>query len=301
MLTVCLFGHKGYWGKILYKTLQKFDLNILPIDPTSTIKKEQKINEKDFEKVDFCVIATPPKTHYSIAKFCLEKNKHVLIEKPFTINPQEAKDLLNINKSKILGVDHTFLFSEHIREIKKQITEGKIGKLLRIDSNRHNLGKFQDDGVILDLMPHDLSVTNWILENNNPKINYVFKKGHIDPSVIDTAFINLSYGEVTYTLNISWLYPKKVRSTVFIGDKGMIEYDLCSSSPIKIYDKVANKVDKHWTQSYNYITEYQNTIKEPLQLMFEEFIDCIVNNKKFISDGEFSLPIVNTINQIGIL
>src|SRR5581483_455424 len=132
-----------------------------------------------------------------------------------------------------IGVDHTFLFSTHIRTIKQLIKKRKIGNILRMVSNRNNLGKFQDSGVVWDLMPHDIAMTNYLMEGE-PRIRNVELFRHFH-NVVDTAQISMMYGETSYNLNLSWLYPKKVRNTVIIGTDGMIEYDMLSEIPLKIY------------------------------------------------------------------
>ncbi|MBL0344093.1 Gfo/Idh/MocA family oxidoreductase [Candidatus Villigracilis affinis] len=46
--------------------------------------------------LDAVVIATPPITHYSIAKECLEHNLHVFVEKPITLKSEHARELIEL-------------------------------------------------------------------------------------------------------------------------------------------------------------------------------------------------------------
>ena len=57
-------------------------------------KKTLNINEVIKENFDGFTIATPVKTHYEIAKYLIGHGKHVLVEKPITINVREAKELI---------------------------------------------------------------------------------------------------------------------------------------------------------------------------------------------------------------
>ena len=62
----------------------------------ATLKYPQIIAKHDYQELfdlglDAVVVATPPATHYRIAKECLEHNLHVLIEKPMTLNSEDAK------------------------------------------------------------------------------------------------------------------------------------------------------------------------------------------------------------------
>lgn len=63
-------------------------------------------------KPDVVHVTSPPQSHYSIGKLCLESGSHVFIEKPFTINYDEAEDLIAIarrTKLKLtVGTDEQF-------------------------------------------------------------------------------------------------------------------------------------------------------------------------------------------------
>lgn len=55
-------------------------------------------------EVELVYIATPHSHHYQYAKMCLENGKHVLVEKAFTVNAKQAKELLELSKEKNLLV-----------------------------------------------------------------------------------------------------------------------------------------------------------------------------------------------------
>ena len=63
-------------------------------------------------KPDVVHITTPPQSHYLIGKMCLESGSHIFVEKPFTVNYQEAKELIDIAKAKgrklTIGTDEQF-------------------------------------------------------------------------------------------------------------------------------------------------------------------------------------------------
>src|SRR4029079_13828701 len=66
-------------------------------------------------------IATPVSTHYLIAKRCLESGLDVMVEKPLTSTVQEAQALVTLagKLGRVLMVDHTYLFSNPVKLIKK--------------------------------------------------------------------------------------------------------------------------------------------------------------------------------------
>ena len=81
--------------------------------------------------IDLVIISSPTSTHYKIAKYALEKSKHVLVEKPITLSLEELKKLNRLAKKngKMLFVDYPFLFSGSINFLKEVIKKNKYGKL----------------------------------------------------------------------------------------------------------------------------------------------------------------------------
>jgi predicted dehydrogenase len=74
-------------------------------------------------------ITTPPQSHSSIAKQCLEGGAHVYVEKPFTLNTRETEELIafaNANKLK-LTVGHDLQFTHGARRMRRLVTQGYLG------------------------------------------------------------------------------------------------------------------------------------------------------------------------------
>lgn len=80
-------------------------------------------------KPDVVHITTPPQSHCILAKQCLEAGSHVYVEKPFTLNYEEAKELIEIAKKKKrkLTVGHETLFMPVARDMRRLINSGYLG------------------------------------------------------------------------------------------------------------------------------------------------------------------------------
>ncbi|MCB1097951.1 MAG: Gfo/Idh/MocA family oxidoreductase [Verrucomicrobiae bacterium] len=78
---------------------------------------------------DVVHITTPPQTHLSIAKLCLDSGAHVYVEKPFTLNVDEARTLLATAErcGRCVTVGHDDQFSHAARRLRKSIESGMIG------------------------------------------------------------------------------------------------------------------------------------------------------------------------------
>ena len=80
-------------------------------------------------KPDVVHVTTPPKSHFEIAKSCLEHGCHVYVEKPFTLNEEEAQRLIaiaNENRLKITA-GHDDQFSHVARRMRTLVQEGFLG------------------------------------------------------------------------------------------------------------------------------------------------------------------------------
>ena len=95
-----------------------------------------------------------------IAKRIIKERKHLLVEKPITLDLNEAKELNKLAKDNNVNlmVGHLLLFHPAFIKIKNIVDEGKIGEIQYIYSNRLNLGSFRnDENVLWSFAPHDIS------------------------------------------------------------------------------------------------------------------------------------------------
>jgi predicted dehydrogenase len=112
---------------------------------------------KILDKIEAAVIAVPTNLHHEVAKACLERGLHVLVEKPLAATLEEADDLVNLaaKNNAVLQVGHVQRYSNAFKMLAK-----RVDKALYIDAER--LAGFKQRGaevdVILDLMIHDLDL-----------------------------------------------------------------------------------------------------------------------------------------------
>lgn len=78
---------------------------------------------------DVVHITTPPESHFEIARFCLEHGRHVYVEKPFTLNAEEADQLVSLatEKKLKLTVGHNNQFSHVARRLRELVDAGYLG------------------------------------------------------------------------------------------------------------------------------------------------------------------------------
>lgn len=305
----------GYWGPNIVRNLQGMpNVDITAVcDKSSAARKRVHKNHPQIyvmadpaeimnsPEVDAVAIVTPVWTHFELAKAALENGKHVFVEKPFTSNVRQAEELINLAEQKNLKimVDHTFLFTGAVKKIKQLLQEGLLGKLYYYDSTRVNLGLFQHDiNVVWDLAPHDLSILDHVIESN-PEALVATGQKHLN-GLEDIAFITLYFPDsVIAHVNVNWLSPVKVRTTLIGGEKKMLVWnDLEADEKIKIYDK---GVDMNSNEGvYELLVSYRSgdmwaphlEQAEALRQELSYFIKCIEDGSNPINDGAAGLRIV---------
>ncbi|MBK6793002.1 MAG: Gfo/Idh/MocA family oxidoreductase [Anaerolineales bacterium] len=254
--------------------------------------------------LDAVVIATPPITHYSIAKECLEHNLHVFVEKPITLKSEHARELIELADSKglILMVGHIFEYNSAVHALKKYIDSGELGDIYYLDTARLSLGLFQrDSNVIWDLAPHDISILLYLL---GKKPISVSAQGTpcVFENIFDVAYLNMVFpGNIPAYIHVSWLDPCKVRRITVVGSKKMAVYnDVENEQKIKIYDKGVDRPEYtnggfgefHCNYHSGDITIPTIRFVEPLKQECQHFIDCIVNHTKPTSSGREGMDVV---------
>jgi predicted dehydrogenase len=314
-----VIGH-GYWGPNVARNINKLESCYLSAicdkNPASlrgareaypnadlTTDPSEILNSTD---IDVVAVVTPVWTHFELAKRALQNGKHVFVEKPFTATADQAEQLIELatrNNLKIV-VDHTFLFTGAVKKIRQLVDDGTLGDLYYYDSTRVNLGLFQHDiNVAWDLAPHDLSIMDHVI-SKKPEAIVATGEKHLNGHV-DMAFITIYFpGSVIAHINVNWMSPVKVRTTLIGGEKRMLVWnDLEADEKIKVYDK---GVQMSTDSIYELLVSYRSgdmwaprvEQTEALKAEIADFVDCIVNDRTPINDGKAGWRIVKMLEAV---
>jgi predicted dehydrogenase len=257
--------------------------------------------------VNAVVVALPPRLHAPVGLEVLRAGKHVLIEKPMATSSVACRELIAEAEARSLTlmVGHTFEYTEAVRAVKSVLDDGVLGDLYYVNTQRLNLGLFQNDcNVIWDLAPHDISILLHLRSGEMPLGVRAVGAAHINPKIEDVAAVTLDFkGGLVAFLQCSWLDPKKVRQTVLVGSKKMLIYnDIEPTEKIWIYDRGVEQPAHYdtfdqfpYTYRYGDITIPRIGGAEPLRTEAQHFLDCIKNGATPISDGESGLRVVRVL------
>jgi len=226
------------------------------------------------DKVQAVSIAVPTFLHHKIAKNCLNRGVHVLIEKPITKTIEEADELLKIakNKNLIIQVGHIERFNSAIRAIEPYINEPRF-----IECNR--LGPFveraSDIGVVLDLMIHDIDIILGLIRSPVQQIEAVGVSSVSDHE--DTANVRLTFENNTICDLTASRVTKKAQRTIRISQEDShINLNYLNQSAV-LYKRKNRFLKK---KKIKIIKE------EPLKKELESFVNCVLENKRPVVSGE---------------
>lgn len=260
-------------------------------------------------------IATPARTHYGIAQACLDAGKHVLVEKPLALASADADRLIALaaQRGLTLMCDHTFCYTPVVSRLRDDVDSGALGAIQFVDSVRINLGLIQPDAdVFWDLLPHDLSILDFILPKGIQPVA-VSALG-VDPVGAGKACV----GHVTMTLpgdalahvHVSWLSPVKVRNFVVGGSRRHAVWDdVNPAQRLSIYERGVEV-----TGNRNVSTDEQRELRvqyrsgdmlapalkerEALAGVIAHFADCVRTGNRPLTDGEAGARVLRVLEAV---
>ena len=128
--------------------------------------------------IDMVYIATPYSFHYPMVKACIRHKKHVLCEKPFTVNARQAEELFSLAGQEGVFVMEAMWtrFLPVMQDVEKWLRDGRIGAVRRLTADFSGLAKFPPEhrlynpelggGALLDIGVYCVAFACQILGNS---------------------------------------------------------------------------------------------------------------------------------------
>lgn len=314
----------GYWGTNIIKTLISFknldlvcyDLNYKNLVNTKkrfsniSITQDLKLilNDKNIKLVFICITTSQI---FSIAKKCIVNNKNVFLEKPVSTNYKKISELYNLSKVKKIRimVGYVYIYNTFIRFIKKKIDDNFLGKIKYLEFNRKNYGPIREDvSSLWDLASHDMSIVKYLFGDKIICKNKFMRNSITSKNTYDNYSLNFNIEKKNININVSWLYPEKVRQILIIGSKKILMFDEMNiESPIKIFNVLKKYPSTSSIPLFYFNPQKKIIIMKPLTPKFKKFSPledelkyCLKNiytKNKIITDGKFAINIANSLKK----
>lgn len=295
----------GYWGTQLIRTVRasveatlcsvtdRDQAQLTRVDPAISRAESVAVLCAD-RHIDAVMVATPPATHYAIARQVLRAGKHCWVEKPLALRPDDAHELVALAQSqqRTLFVDETFLYDPLVQQAQAWIHGGRLGRVLHYSFERLSLGRIRRDSDIWwNAAPHDLALLRYLAPSTVASIRverFAYTQPHVADMCVGTAV--LADGASVH-LYMSWLSPVKVGRTMVVGDRGMLVYDGRFGARALTFHEYHTPPPAGVTGNVIPIEQFAATetvhggSEEPLALAFAAFLHSIRTGEPAASDG----------------
>lgn len=253
-------------------------------------------------EVDAVVVATQPASHFPLCKEALEKGKHVFVEKPMALRTKEAEELLSMSNAgkRVFMVGHLLRYHPAVKLLEEHIQKGELGEILYVYSTRVNLGKVRhDENALWSFAPHDIAVIMHLMGRKALSVSAI-GQSYLKAGVEDVAFLTILFeGNSMAHIHVSWLDPHKIRKLTVVGKKKMAVFDdMEGAEKIRIYDKGVDyspgvkSYDEAMSLRVGDILIPRVSMKEPLRIECEHFIECVEHGRRPLTDAEEGLAVV---------
>ena len=314
MIKVGVIG-AGHLGKIHLNILSNSDFNLIGFHDTDVENSEKLASENGYvffkeidsliNLIDAAVIVSPTTTHFEIAEKCINKGKHIFVEKPLTTNSKEARIINKLAKEgNIIGqVGFVERYNQAFISCREFIDKPKF-----IES--HRLSDFNPRGtdvsVIMDLMIHDIDI---ILNINQSKVKKIDASGvSIISSTPDIANARIEFENgCIANLTSSRISLKKMRKTRIFQDNAYISINFLEKDfqVVKIRDKDTNDNENSLVIKNNLGQEKVIFFENPeineinsIEAELKDFFNSIKNKSKSkvsLNDGLMALEVAEEI------
>jgi predicted dehydrogenase len=240
-------------------------------------------------KVDAVSVVTPTPAHVEIADAFLAAGAHVLVEKPITETPEQAKALIATaaKHGKILQVGHLERFNAAVLAAEPHLREPRFMECVRLAPYKE---RGTDVNVVLDLMIHDIDLVQSLAGSEIVSIDAIGTpvfSGEIDIANARLRFANGCVANTTAS-RVSMKTERKLR---IFEDAAYISLDLQQ----KILTLIRKRDGGPQPGQLPVTIEEANLEQgDALKSEIESFLDCIRNNKRPIVSGEDGLRALET-------
>lgn len=302
----------GYWGKHLVRNFHALDALAAICDanpdavermkemyPTRGLDLEAILEDDDIQGV---VISSPAAQHFTLARRALEAGKDVFVEKPLALQVQEAEQLCDLAEGEgaILMVGHLLQYHPAFLTLKEIVSEGVLGRIQYLYSNRLNLGKFRrEENILWSFAPHDISMILNLVGNEPDEVTAVGRT-YLHKTIADTTTTHLSFpdGEAAHVF-VSWLHPFKEQKLVVVGSEGMAVFNDNEpwQSKLLLYRHRIAWSDGMPEPVKADAEPVMVEEAEPLELECRHFLECVRTRSKPRTDGREGLRVLRVLHR----
>ena len=247
-------------------------------------------------------IATPATTHQAIVTAALQRQLHVLCEKPLTLTADTSAALCRLaqQQNRQLFIDHTYLFHPAVTQAKANL--GRLGAPRYGYAARTNLGPVRHDvDALWDLAIHDIAIFNHWLDAVPVRVqaqglNWLQRPGQ---PLADVVWCRLHYPSgFEATIHLCWANPHKQRQLSVVCDRGSLVFDEMQSHAPLFLQMGQLEPKTFQPQALSKVT-LEVPDQEPLATMCDHFVHSVLTNQPSpLSSGAVGTTLVKILEAL---
>lgn len=225
-MKIGVVGH-GSIGSRHATNLRALGHEVLVYDPANT--RDVKFERNIYEECEAVVIATPSPFHESGIRACVERGKHVLVEKPISVGIGGLPAILDsaADKGLIVMMGNNLRMHPCVQMAKRWIAEGSIGRPLWAHFNCAQLNTKYSDSVVLNWGAHEVDVALHLLGPAEVVTSTI--QFNCGMGVEDTAdFVLKHESGARSSFHLDYVTPNEIREFWIAGEEDNIGVDLPS-------------------------------------------------------------------------
>ncbi len=239
----------------------------------------------DRASLDAVTIAVPTRFHLEVGLAAIARGLHVLMEKPIATDLGEAQQLIVAakNRGTILAIGHVERFNPAVRELKKRLQAGEVGRIFQVHSRRQGPfpSRIRDVGAVIDLATHDLDVMRYLLGVEVVRLYAETERRiHTEHEDMLNALLRFDNGAVG-VMQVNWLTPTKIRELSVLGERGMLHLNYLTQDLTFFENSVATGAELPLSLltgvSEGTLLRHIVDRAEPLRLELESFLASVGN------------------------
>lgn len=307
---ICVVGC-GYWGKNLARNFSQLGLLFAICESDSSRLQsfaEQYPEAKAYDSfremladplVEGVALATPAEQHFTMAMAALKAGKDVFVEKPLSLDVQDAEELIEEarNRRRILMVGHVLRYHPAILKLQQLVADGTLGKIEYIYSNRLSMGKIRnEENALWSFAPHDISIT-LALMGRQPVQVAAAGGAYLQPNIADVTVSHLLFENGARAhIFVSWLHPYKEQRLVVIGSRQMAVFeDSRPANKLLLFNKRIEWKNGALEAGKCEGVPVEFELSEPLQRECQHFNHCITTRNQPVTCGAEGLRVLQVL------
>ena len=302
----------GYWGQNLVRNFAALGALRLVCDPAEGARARAAsiapgvATSGDFAAafdgadVDAVVIATPAETHHPLTLRALAAGKDVFVEKPLALTYEQGAAMRSDAErhGRILMVGHLLEYHPAVLRLRELVSDGTLGRVNYIYSNRLNFGKIRtEENALWSFAPHDIAVI-LRLAGESPIQATCSGGSYVTPNLADVTVPCLQFATgLRAHIFVSWLNPFKEQKLVVVGDRRMAVFNDTAPADQKLvlFDQRVDLENRQPVLQKGEMQPIPLDGGEPLRRECEHFLHCVRTRERPLSDAASGLEVLRVL------